>query len=203
MKVDKTLCFGLTGGIGSGKTTAAELFMNLGIQVLNADHIARQLVSVNRPAYTTILQRYGQECYLPSGELNRAWLREKVFAHPQERSWLEALLHPLIRTEIEQWLKEQRHQPYVILEAPLLFETGLDLLTEGVMVVDVPEPVQIERASHRDGLAVEQVKKIMDTQISRTERLERGSYILDNRGDLASLAEQVQLLHAQLMALTK
>ncbi len=125
---------GLTGGIGSGKSAAAEHFISLGVHLVDADHAARWVVEPGRPALAKIVERFGDGILLPDGQLDRAALRERIFQAPEERRWLEQLLHPLIGAEIVQYLA-RAESPYAILVSPLLVESGQRQMTQRVLVV--------------------------------------------------------------------
>jgi len=185
---------GLTGGIGSGKSAAAECFRELGIHVVDADWAARVVVQPGKPALEQIAQHFGAGVLLDNGELNRAQLRTQIFDDPEDRAWLESLLHPLIREEVLSSL-EQGSNPYAILESPLLIESGQYQLVDRICVVDLPENVQIERASARDKNHKEQIRKIMAAQLNRQERLEKADDVLDNSAGLAELRSQIEILH--------
>ncbi|WP_237057659.1 dephospho-CoA kinase [Microbulbifer sediminum] len=196
------LTIGLTGGIGSGKSAAADCFRDLGINVVDADWAARVVVQPGKPALEKIATYFGAGILLENGELDRAKLRQRVFQDEGERTWLEELLHPLIREEIVAALQASA-SPYAILESPLLIESGQYQLVQRVCVVDVPEEVQLQRAGRRDGNTPEQIRKIMAAQLPRQERLARADDILDNAGDLASLGDQVTELHRKYLQLAK
>ncbi|SDJ64127.1 dephospho-CoA kinase [Microbulbifer yueqingensis] len=194
------LTIGLTGGIGSGKSAAADCFRELGIRVVDADWAARVVVQPGKPALEEIAAHFGAGILLESGELDRARLRALVFDHEVERKWLEALLHPLIREEIIKALQGSPG-PYAILESPLLIESGQSELVQRVCVVDVPEALQLERAGARDGNTPEQIRRIMAAQLPREKRLARADDVLDNSGDRASLRRQVEQLHQEYLRL--
>lgn len=193
------LKYGLTGGIGSGKSAAADCFAALGVPVLDADQVARDLVQPGEPALARIAEHFGKQLLQPDGQLDRTQLRRIIFAQPDEKQWLEALLHPLIRQRIVTWL-DAAEAPYVLLVSPLLLESGQDQLVEGIIVVDVDEQTQLARASQRDGVDPEQIRRIIHSQMPRRQRLAHADRVLDNRGDLAALEKQVQQLHRQLLA---
>ncbi|WP_226645524.1 dephospho-CoA kinase [Microbulbifer variabilis] len=193
---------GLTGGIGSGKSAAAEYFRELGIHVVDADWAARVVVQPGRPALEQIAQHFGANVLLESGELDRARLRALVFDNSEERTWLEGLLHPLIREEIITSL-EQSTSPYAILESPLLIESGQHQLVDRICVVDLPESLQLERASARDVNHPEQIRKIMAAQLSRQERLAKADDVLDNTAGLVELRSQIEALHQKYLQLAK
>ncbi|WP_323845045.1 dephospho-CoA kinase [Microbulbifer magnicolonia] len=196
------LIIGLTGGIGSGKSAAADCFRALGIDVVDADWAARVVVQPGQPALAQIAQHFGAEVLLENGALDRARLRSLVFDNEAERKWLEGLLHPLIREEILRALEASK-SAYAILESPLLIESGQYKLVDRICVVDLPEELQIERAGARDGSDAEQIRKIMAAQLPREKRLEKADDVLDNSGDLASLRTQVEVLHRQYLQLVE
>ena len=191
---------GLTGGIGSGKSAASAYFRDQGIVVVDADIVAREVVEPGQPALLAIKQRYGSEALHDDGTLNRAWLRAKVFAEPDERKWLESQTHPRIRDSIIAQLKAAT-SPYAILESPLLFESGQSELVARTLVIDVPEEIQVERACSRDGNEEEQIRRIIAAQIPRSERLQRTDDAVDNSGNLEALYEQLAALHQSYLQL--
>lgn len=185
---------GLTGGIGSGKSTVANCFSQLGIDIVNADEAARHVVEKGSPALSKIATNFGPKSLLEDGTLNRAFLREEIFNQPDKRQWLEGLLHPLIKIWIQEAL-ENSSSSYTILESPLLLETSQHKLADRILVVDVPVKLQVSRAMQRDGNNKQQIEAIMDTQISREERIKRADDIIDNSGSSENLTEKVQALH--------
>lgn len=193
---------GLTGGIGSGKSAAAACFTELGIDVVDADWAARVVVQPGQPALAQIAAHFGAGILLESGELDRAQLRAIVFDNTAEKEWLEQLLHPLIREEILRALKTSSG-PYAVLESPLLIESGQCKLVDRVCVVDLPEALQLERASARDRSDPEQIRRIMAAQLSREERLEKADDVLDNSKTPAHLKQQVESLHRKYLQLAK
>ncbi len=197
------MIIGLTGGIGSGKSAAADRFAQAhGIHVVDADLKSRVVVEPGRPALGQIVDRFGDAILLDSGELNRAALREKVFAEPAERRWLEALLHPLIREEITSDLS-RAESPYALLVSPLLVESGQHQMAQRILVVDVPEALQIARTTQRDQVPETQVRAIMQAQAQREERLRHAHDVISNDRDLAALHAQVDALHQRYLALTQ
>lgn len=185
---------GLTGGIGSGKSAAADAFAQLGIEVIDADHAARWVVEPGRSALVKIVDRYGDAILLDDGQLNRAALRERIFADPEQRQWLEGLLHPLIRAEIKQFL-DSAQSPYAILVSPLLIESGQYKNVQRVLVVDVPPELQLARAMQRDQVSEEQLQAIMQAQLKRDERLKHADDVLSNAADKVALQREVLRLH--------
>jgi len=186
---------GLTGGIGSGKTAASDFFASKGITVVDADIVAREVVEPGQPAWQAIKDRFGGQALLADNSLNRAWLREKVFAEPEERKWLESQTHPRIRDNIIRQL-QQATSAYAILVSPLLFESGQALLTQHTLLIDVTEDIQIARATSRDQNNADQIRRIIAAQMSRAERRSRADDIADNSLGLAELHQQLELLHS-------
>lgn len=191
---------GLTGGIGSGKSAASKYFRDQGITVVDADVVAREVVEPGQPALIAIEERYGTDALLDDGTLNRAWLRAKVFAEPDERKWLESQTHPRIRDSIIVQLNAAT-SPYAILESPLLFESGQSELVSRTLVIDVPEEIQVERACSRDSNGEEQIRRIIAAQLPRAERLQRADDAVDNSGNLEALYEQLAALHQSYLQL--
>lgn len=198
--MSKPWVLGLTGGIGSGKSAAADAFAQLGIEVIDADHAARWVVEPGRPALAKIVDRFGDAVLLSDGQLNRAALRERIFAEPEQRQWLEALLHPLIREEISQFLVAAQ-SPYVILVSPLLIESGQYKTVQRVLVVDVPRELQLQRALQRDQVSETQLRAIMQAQLERDERLKFADDVLCNAADKSALQREVARLHEYYLTL--
>ncbi len=197
------LVAGLTGGIGSGKSAASACFSAFGIPVIDADRVARQVVEPGSEALLKIAAHFGQDVIQPDGSLDRSALRRIVFDKERERNWLEALLHPLIRESILDTLEQfdADGHPYAVLASPLLLETDQHLLVNKVILVDVPESVQIERTMQRDGVEETQVRQILAAQMTRDERLSHADFVLDNSGSPDELTAAVDALHPQLLAL--
>jgi dephospho-CoA kinase len=190
---------GLTGGIGSGKTAASDFFAHKGITVVDADIVAREVVEPNEPAWLAIKDRYGSDAFHEDQTLNRAWLRQKVFAEPEERLWLESQTHPRIRERIIQQLG-MATSPYAMLVSPLLFESGQSNLVQQSLVIDVPVGVQVARASSRDTNNEAQIRRIIAAQTSREERCRQADDIVDNSGTLSELYDQLEKLHTLYLA---
>lgn len=193
-----TLLIGLTGGIGSGKSAASEEFERLDITVVDADIVAREVVEPGEPALQKIAAHFGSDFIDKHGALNRARLREKIFDDPEAKTWLEHLLHPIIRDRIMHQLHTAR-SPYAMLVSPLLFETNQRELVTRSILVDVPEEIQIARATERDKNSAEQIKKIIASQMSRSDKRARADYIIDNSTTLQALYEQVHALHEEFL----
>ena len=185
---------GLTGGIGSGKTAAADYFAELGIDVVDADLASRAVVEPGKPALTKISEHFGPDILLSDGTIDRAKLRSLVFADNSERKWLQSLLHPLISDHLQAQIAAST-SPYCLLVNPLLLESGQGHWCDEIVVVDVSETVQIERTMARDDNSRSQVESIMAAQMTREARLEKASKVITNDQDLGSLYEQVETLH--------
>lgn len=194
------LVIGITGGIGSGKTAVSDRFAARGIAVVDADLASRVVVEPDRPALAAIREHFGDEVIADDGSLDRAALRGKVFADPAERRWLEQLLHPLIGEELRSGLQVAT-SPYAVLVSPLLFEAGQISLADRVLVVDVPEDLQVERTAARDGNSAEQVRAIMAAQADRETRLARADDVIVNDGGLDELDAAVETLHQSYLKL--
>ncbi|WP_337880179.1 dephospho-CoA kinase [Rheinheimera sp.] len=184
---------GLTGGIGSGKSTVECFFQQLGIQTVDADLIARQVVEPGQPALQQIIDHFGARLQTAEGLLDRAALRDIIFANPEAKAWLNQLLHPLIRQQLLQQLA-QCQSVYAILTAPLLLENGLQQYCDQVLVVDVPEQVQIERTVQRDQVSEQQVRSILASQYSRAQRRELADQLIDNHQSLRLVEQRVRRL---------
>ena len=193
---------GLTGGIGSGKSEVSSRFEKLGILVVDADIGAREVVSIGKPALNLIAEHFGSGILLSEGSLDRKKLRELILENPAEKSWLENLLHPIIRTEIIAQLNLGQ-SPYTILSSPLLLETSQHELVDRILVVDADESLQLARASARDASNNEQIERIMATQMSRALRCAKADDIIHNHGDLQELELQVQALHLHYLKLSQ
>jgi dephospho-CoA kinase len=190
---------GLSGGIGSGKTAVSDRFATRGITVVDADVIARQVVEPGRDALKTIQQHFGDAIVDANGELRRTELRKRIFSNAEDKQWLEALLHPLITTETLNQL-EQAKGAYVIYVSPLLVEGGQKALCDRLLVIDVPESVQVARTMTRDDNDQAQVERIMASQASRQQRLDAADDVIDNSGDIEHLDAEVETLHQQYLA---
>ena len=195
---------GLTGGIGSGKSLIANLFAELGVPIVDADVVARTVVEKGSPLLAKIADHFGESVLNEQGELNRAYLRSYIFAHPTEKEWLNNLMHPAIRTEMLAKMQAVK-APYLLLVVPLLIENQLTTLCDRVLVVDVPMEVQIARTTARDGSALETVKQIIAAQVNRETRLQYADDVIENALPLAqnlvNLKAQVLQLHQRYLSL--
>ena len=190
----KPWVLGLTGGIGSGKSAAAARFAELGMHTVDADQAARWVVEPGRPALAEIAERFGNSILQADGSLDRGALRAVIFADPEQRRWVEALLHPLIANEIAESLVSAT-SAYAVFVSPLMVESGQARLAKRLLVIDVPEALQIERTLARDGTTPAQVEAILKAQASREQRLNQADDVLVNDRDLDWLRSEVDRLH--------
>jgi dephospho-CoA kinase len=194
---------GLTGGIGSGKSAAAAEFERLGATVVDTDAIAHELTATGGPAVSKIRKRFGSEVLDASGALDRKRMRDRVFADPAARKALEGLLHPLIREESRRRI-ERAPGPYVVHVVPLLVESpDYRRRVDRVLVVDAPEELQLERVRRRSGLADDEVRAIVAAQATRAQRLAAADDVIENRGTIDALREQVAALHRKYLEYSK
>ena len=193
MACNTPLKIGLTGGIGSGKSTVTELFQSLSVPVIDADIIAHQLVEPGQAALKIISQTF-DDILQADGSLNRTKLRSMVFADPDKKKQLEAILHPLVFQRMDEQAR-QLDAPYCILSIPLLLETHSNHRVDRILVIDCPTELQHQRVKQRDNLENEQIEQIIASQISREQRLKQADDIIDNSKSVTELAEQVKNLH--------
>jgi dephospho-CoA kinase len=198
-----TFVVGLTGGIGSGKSAAAEAFARLGATVVDTDEIARRLTEPGGAAMPHIRSLFGDAFVAASGAMDREAMRRRVFSDPAARLALERLLHPMIRAESQRRIAEAT-APYVVHAVPLLIESAdYRARVDRVLVVDAPEETQVARVGARSRLAPDEVRAIMRSQASRAERLAAADDVIDNGGGLDALRAQVESLHVKYLALAK
>ena len=199
-----TWILGVTGGIGSGKTAATDYLQKLGVTVVDADVVAREVVAPGTPALAAIAAHFGPEAIIQdgaqAGQLNRPWMRQCVFSDPNQRLALEAITHPAIRDALMQQLMAAP-SAYAVLASPLLWESGQVNFVQRTLLIDVSEATQVQRASGRDGVSPAQIEAIMKAQWSRTQRRERADDIISNEGSLAELYAQLDDLHQQYLEL--
>ncbi|WP_394152889.1 dephospho-CoA kinase [Vibrio maritimus] len=192
---------GLTGGIASGKTTVANLFRDeFGIELVDADVVARDVVDIGSEGLAALETHFGADILQPDGSLNRAKLRARIFANDEEKTWLNNLLHPMIREQMLARLQAST-SPYTLLVVPLLIENNLQGMADRVLVVDVNAQTQINRTMTRDGVPEEQVRSILKAQVDRDTRLMHADDVIDNNTDNAQLLPQVTQLHQKYLAL--
>jgi len=188
------LKIGLTGGIGSGKTTITKKLSSLGVPIIDADEISRDLVKPGQPAFVEIVNEFGDKVLGDSGEINRQYLRSLIFSDAKSRVKLESILHPLIRMKIAHKV-ESLDSPYCIIVIPLLIETGQTELVDRILVVNVSRELQVSRTMERDNTSAEAVEAIINSQVDNQTRLSLADDILDNSGDLESLLAQIERLN--------
>jgi dephospho-CoA kinase len=191
---------GLTGGIASGKSTAAKFFGALGVPILDSDQIARDVVEPGQPPLERLVERFGASILTPDGHLDRPALRDIVFSDPKARADLEALTHPAIGAAMEA-RSASAGGPYQILVIPLLVEKHLGSQVDRVLVVDCDEALQIRRLRARDGSTAQQARAILDAQVSRSTRLKAADDVISNEADMSAVSAQVAALHARYLGL--
>lgn len=197
---EPALVVGLTGGIASGKSAAADEFARLGAGLVDTDLLAREVVAPGQPALKDIREYFGADVFDSSGQLDRRRLRERVFADPQQRLTLEAITHPRIRA-LAQARTQQSQAPYVMVVVPLLVEKGRYPFIDRVLVIDVDPQQQLQRLRARDQLQPELAEAMLAAQASRSERLAAADDVIDNSADLAALHAAVAVQHARYMEL--
>jgi dephospho-CoA kinase len=190
----------LTGGIASGKTTVANLFADLGVPLIDTDVIARQVVEPGQPALAAVMAAFGPDILDAEGRLDRRRMRERIFSDPTARQRLEAILHPAIRAEMERRSREAGG-PYQVLVIPLLTEGKRRDHVDRVLLVDVPEELQIQRLMMRDGVTHEQARASLNAQATRAERLAIADDVVRNTGRVDNLRDEVARLHSMYLAL--
>jgi dephospho-CoA kinase len=196
------LKIGLTGGIASGKSLVADMFVNLGAALVDTDVIAREVVTVGQPGLDAVRKLFGPSVITPSGELDRPAMRALIFADAAKRRHLEDVLHPLIRERTLRKL-EQAQGPYVIVAVPLLVETFFGQLVDRVLVVDCPAQTQLERLMKRDRLPRDEAAAMIEAQVDRATRLKAADDVIDNGGDLVATRRQVERLHHYYLELAR
>jgi len=193
---------GLTGGIASGKSTAAKFFGALGVPILDSDQIARDVVEPGQPPLGRLVERFGPSILTPDGHLDRPALREIVFSDPRARADLEALTHPAIGAAMEA-RSAAAGGPYQILVIPLLVEKNLSAHVDRVLVVDCEEQLQLKRLRAREGSTLEQARSILNAQVPRAARLKAADDVIHNDTDMNAVREQVAALHARYLDLAQ
>jgi dephospho-CoA kinase len=196
------LRIGLTGGIASGKSTVAQRFMELGVPVIDADEAARAVVAPGQPGLTAVIKRFGSSVLATDGTLNRGALRNLVFADTQSRSDLEAILHPLIRAEMNR-RESLAIGPYTVMAIPLLVESGTLDRVDRVLVIDTDEAIQVRRVMARDNCTEEQARAILSAQASRADRNKAADNVVENSGSVSDLRQAVDRLHESYLKLAE
>jgi dephospho-CoA kinase len=190
----------ITGGAGSGKSTVARMFKELGAEVLDADAAARNAVAVGAPAWQELRRLYGQEYFNSDGTLNRSKLAQRIFADPEARRRLDALIHPLVAQELQAKMAdlERRGVDLVLVEVPLLFETGREQSYDRIIVVAVPQAHQIRRLQSRDHRGAEEIRGILQAQWPLADKAARADFVVDNSGDPNATLKQVKKIWEKL-----
>ncbi|MCA2016156.1 dephospho-CoA kinase [Vibrio tritonius] len=198
-----SMIVGLTGGIASGKTTVANLFhQHFAIDLVDADIVARQVVEPESAGLNAILEHFGSDIVTNNGELNRPKLREIIFHDEQQKQWINQLLHPMIRQEMQRQLAEVT-SPYGLLVVPLLVENQLQSMADRILVIDVSEPIQIERTMMRDQVSEKQARAILASQATREQRLAIADDVIKNDDKNQELLPQIAELHQKYLALSR
>lgn len=190
----RPLILALTGGIGAGKSTVADLFAARGVRVIDTDKISHELTQSHTPTTQKIINHFGNDYQDEKGGLNRKKLRQKIFESPEDKKWLENLLHPLIYQVVKEEIS-QIQATYVVVVIPLLFETGVPDFISKIIVVDCDEESQIKRVSQRDNMSSEEIKKIIAAQFPRESRLQKADEVIINTGNIKDLEKSVDMLH--------
>lgn len=197
------LLVALTGGVASGKTSVSDRLADKGVPVVDTDLIARQVVAPGSPGLQEVVDAFGPEILGPSGALDRGAMRERVFAEARQREKLEAILHPLIENEARKQIARHRAADYVVLVVPLLVESGLFTDADRIVVVDLPESLQIERLVERDGVDRRQARAMMAAQAKRGDRLAVATDVIENTGSRQELEQAIDDLHRRLTELSR
>lgn len=189
--------YGLTGGIASGKTVALQIFNEYGVDTIDTDELARLVIDRGTEGARNLEEAIGEQ-YFFDGALERQRLREDMYQSPALKKTVESIIHPLVRDALDQWMRKDSKSPYQILCSPLLIETQQHEILDGVIVVDTPESVQLARGVLRDSCSEATIQKIIAAQLPRHTRLKHATFVIDNSGDLRSLAQQIHTLHEKL-----
>lgn len=197
----RRLRIGLTGGIASGKSTVAQRFVELGVPVIDADESSRLVVAPGQPGLAAVVTKFGKGVLTANGELDRRALRDLIFSDPYARRDLEAILHPLIRADMER-RAEAAAGSYIVMAIPLLVEGGSRNHLDRILVVDVEQSIQLERLIARDFISLDQARAILAAQASRASRLKAADDVLINAGTVTQLRHAVDRLHERYLQLT-
>jgi len=197
---------GLTGGIASGKSTVSKIFASFGAKVLDSDEVAREVLLPGQPAWTRLRQAFGQEFFHPDGTVKRKQLRKLVFADPEKRSQLNAIVHPEVMKEINrksEILSSSVQTGVLLVDVPLLLEVGVANRFDQVVVVYVSESIQINRLQQRDGISEEEAKQALKAQMALSKKVEQADYVIDNSGTLEETRSQVEKVWEELLELAR
>lgn len=193
---------GLTGGVASGKSTVSDLFQRLGVTVIDADLIARSLLDTGTSCYQQVIAHFGAEVLQHNGEINRAWLRSRIFSDSQAKQALENIIHPEVRRQLLA-AADNCKTPYCLLSVPLLIEAQMLDLVDRILVVDVDEKTQLSRLLTRDGININEAHNMLENQCQRADRLSVADDIIDNSQSVSSLMPQVEQLHQRYLELAQ
>ena len=196
------MIIGLTGGIGSGKSAAADLFSNLGIDTIDADDLAKDSLNINSPGYKLFIKEFGEKYLDKNRNINRELLRKDIFNDPVTKLKLENIIHPLVRSGIQSFI-DSYSSDYCIIIVPLIFETNSSKLYDRILVIDCDIETQISRTSKRDNQTNNEIKNIINKQASRDQRLSIADEVIENNGTLESLKNDVLEMHKKYMELIK
>ena len=191
---------GLTGGIASGKSTISQLFSALNIPVIDTDLISHQLMQKGQEAYLKTVEHFGAEILNPDGAINRAMLRQIIFTQAAQKTWLEYLLHPLIRARTELQISQSKPADYALVVVPLMFETGFNKFLDHIIAIDCPPSTQLDRLMHRDHIQRELAQKMIDAQLTNEQRMQQADSCVQNQ-DNGSRSQDVLQLHTKLLSL--
>ncbi len=197
-----TFKVGLTGGVASGKSTVTELFQQLGITVIDADMIARGLLNKNTDSYRQVIKHFGHDVLMENGDIDRAWLRARIFSDRNAKQALENIIHPQVRQQMLAAVSEC-DAPYCILSVPLLVEAQMQDLVDRIVVVDADEKTQLSRLMARDNISQSEAVKMLQSQCQRAQRFTVADDIIDNSQTIDSLRPQVEQLHQQYLELAE
>ena len=196
------MIIGLTGGIGSGKSAAADLFSNLGIDTIDADDLAKDSLNMNSPGYKLFIKEFGEKYLDKNRNINRELLRKDIFNDPVTKLKLENIIHPFVRSGIQSFI-DSYSSDYCIIIVPLIFETNSSKLYDRILVIDCDIETQISRTSKRDNQTNNEIKNIINKQASRDQRLSIADEVIENNGTLESLKSDVLEMHKKYMELIK
>lgn len=193
---------GLTGGVACGKTTVSDRFAELGVDIIDADVIARELLEQGSDCYAQVVGLFGQQVLLESAEINRSWLRDRIFSDAKAKQALESIIHPAVRLAIAE-ASEKCASDYCIVSVPLLIEANMQTLVDRILVVDLPPEQQLDRLMQRDKISLTQAQAMLAGQCSRARRLSFADDIIDNSHPISALDEQIRMLHENYLRMSK
>ncbi len=196
------MIIGLTGGIGSGKSAAASIFKDLGIDSIDADDLARDSLNINSKGYKLFINEFGEKYLDENEDINRELLRKDIFNDPATKIKLENIIHPLVRSGIQDFIKSSKSD-YCIIVVPLIYETSSSELYDRILVIDCDVNIQIERTSKRDNQTISQIENILDKQATREERISIADEVILNNGSIENLRKSVLNIHKKYMEIVK